>query len=161
MSESWRRHVSIYVDQLEEVARSIDEILTQTQVDTTQANSEQVDQSRIRLQQALARLEEKVAQREDLLKSSDAPESGISLTEKLKSTRHIEDARLATRCEQVADLIASTNDRAVALFVCQFHLAQFSNEIVRLISGNTFPETYGQSQSNPPRSGGGLFNESA
>jgi hypothetical protein len=161
MSDTWRTKVATYVDQLEEIAKSIDSILEQTQIDTLQVKCEQVDQSTSQLQQALIRLEEKIAQREGLLKAPDAPQQGLSLTEKLKGTRHIDDARLARRCEQLAALIASTNDRAIALFVCQYHLADCSSEIVRLISGNTAPATYDPSRRTPTRTSGGLFNESA
>lgn len=161
MSDSWRTHVATYVDQLEEIAQTIDAILAQSKVDTTQGDSHQVDRSTDRLQQALIRLEGKIAQREQLLKSPDAPPSGLSLTEKLRETRNIDDARLAQRCEQVADLIAGANNRAIALFVCQYHLAECSSEIVRLISGNTPPATYGPNPGNTQRTSGGLFNESA
>ena len=161
MSDRWRTQVATYVDQLEEIANSIDSILAQTLIDTTQVECEQVDQSTTQLQEALIRLEEKIAQRDELLKSPDAPQQGISLTEKLKGTRNIDDARLARRCEQVAALIASTNDRAISLFVCQYHLAECSGDIVRLMSGNTLPATYDPSQRHPPRASGGLFNESA
>lgn len=161
MSASWSANVETYIDQLGEIAKSIDSILAETQVETTQVDAHKVDQSTARLQQALVRLEEKIAQREDLLKAPDAPQRGISLTEKLRSTRNSDDTRLAHRCDEVAALIASINDRAIALFVCQFHLAECSGDIMRLMTGTTPPATYEPSQRTPQATRGGLFNESA
>jgi hypothetical protein len=161
MSETWHTRVRVYVDQLEQISKAIESILEQTKVETTEVDTDQVEQSTVRLEHALAELEERIAQRESLLKARDAPVAGLTLTEKLKSTLHIDDAHLARRCEDVAAMIASTNQRAVALFVCQYHLSEFSTEVVRLLSGNSIQSTYGPSSSIHAGTSGSLFNESA
>ncbi len=166
MNETWHTRVQTYVDELEQTAKTIDTILTQTRVDTTEVSAAGVEQSLGPLQAALIELEEKIAQREALLRDSDAPVRGLSLTEKLRGTLEIEDERLARRCEAVANLMANAHQRAVSLFVCQYHLADFSTEIVRLLTGSDMPSTYQsptseQSGRGKPDVGGGLFNEAA
>ena len=109
-----------------------------------------------------------VAQRESLLCDDDAPQRGASLAEKLRASVDFESHELASRCDLITRSLADSHHRAVSLFVCQFHLAELSNEIVGILSGTLASATYGpqgttsQEPGTHARSaggGGGLFNE--
>ncbi len=159
ISSPWHHRVSQYLDGLESVALEISSHLENSQVATV-AGDPTVQHSTDRLRDALAELEKKIAAREELLKAPNAPVGGSTLTDKLKRSDAAGSDEVAARCDRVAESIALANHRAVALFVCQYHLADFSAEIIRLLSGADAPATYGGSNSQP--SGGGtLFNEAA
>jgi len=157
-SQPWHQRVSVYLDGLETVAAEISSILENSKVDTI-AGDPSVEQSTDRLREALGELETKIAAREELLKAADAPQSGSTLTEKLKRSDAVGSDEVAARCERVAESISLANHRAVSLFVCQYHLADFGAEIIRLLSGADAPSTYGGS--DQPSGGGTLFNEAA
>ena len=161
MSDPWPTRVGIYVDQVEQLALTIELILDQTQLESAGGNSDSVQQSTTDLDHALIELEQKIAEREELLRASDAPVAGTTLAEKLQQTGLDRDAQLAKRCQQIADLVESTHSRAISIFVCQYHLSELSTELVRLVTGATLPATYGASNADSHLQGGGLFNESA
>lgn len=162
MTDSWPQRVAIYLDQIEQTAMAIELILEQTQLESPSEGADKVQQSTRDLEDALADLEQRIAEREDLLRAPDAPAAGATLEEKLSGTGVGQDAQLATRCQQIASLIDLTHHRAISLFVCQYHLSELSTEIVRLMVGANVPATYGESTHAASRaSGGGLFNESA
>ena len=160
MSGTWRERVEKYVDHVEQIATSIHEILETTKVETSQVETESVEGSMNRLRQELAKLEDKIVERETLLNAADAPAKGCSLTEILNSGRHVDDARLAKRCVDVARQITEANQRAISLFVCQFHLADLSGELIRVLTRTLPPPTY-ETKGTPDATGGGLFNEAA
>ena len=157
-STPWHERVARYLDGLETVAEQISSSLESSKVDTI-AGDPAVAKSTDRLREALGELEKQIAAREALLKSADAPESGSTLTEKLKQCEAVGSDEVAARCQRVAESIAMANHRAVSLFVCQYHLADFGAEIIRLLSGADAPSTYGGS--GQPSGGGTLFNEAA
>lgn len=165
MTSDWNVRVERYLDQLAEVNETIDLILDETRVGTRRVAPEEVDRSRQELTTAIGRLESMLPLREELLRADDAPEHGQTLREKLLSTRHIDDARIAMRCETVSKRLDTTRERAVALFVCQYHLANLGQDLIELLSGAATPKTYegqlGKPQPRRPDSGGGLFNEAA
>jgi hypothetical protein len=148
MNDLWRERVST----------TIDSLMEQMRVETSDVNVAGVQESMDPLVQTLHALEEKIAERDELLRAPDAPADGLNLTEKLENTHDVDDAHLADRCRQVAVLISNANHRAISLFVCQYHLADFGSEIVRLLAGAAVPPTYG---SDDVVVRGGLFNESA
>lgn len=163
-SNSWMTRVESYVDSLGILSEKIDLILDDTRVGTIGVKDQQISESTVQLQLAMAELEEKVAQRESLLSDDDAPAVGTTLTEKLKSTFHIDDARLARRCEEVSKKVQMTHQRAMALFVCQFHLADITSDLLKTISGSTAPDTYkkaSKGSAQRPTGQGGLFDEAA
>ncbi len=161
MSAKWNDRVAAYLDELELVATKIDETVDRLQVETIQFGADEINAHVAKLQEALVELEVKIVEREEILKSPEAPPAGLSLTQKLKGTRHTDDARLAKRCESVSHLIMDAHQRAVSLFVCQYHLLDFNTEIVQLLVGSALPATYDASARRTNAPGGGLFNESA
>lgn len=161
MIQNWSQRVASYVDQVEQIATTIELILDQTRLDTTEANSSSVQQSTADLEQALLSLEQKVADREELLHAEDAPPGGSTLVEKLAASGTPEDIELSVQCQRVSGLIESTHHRAISMFVCQYHLANLGSELVRLISGADAPATYGPGSDAAQSPAGGLFNEAA
>ena len=161
---TWTSQVENYVETLDQLAERIDLILDETRVGTLAVKDQQISESTVQLQVALAELEGMVAKRDDLLRLPDAPREGTTLTAKLKSTFHIDDARLAKRCEKVSHKIKLTHERAIALFVCQFHLADLTSDILNTISGSQTPDTYKKDSSGSQHRAtgqGGLFDEAA
>ncbi len=162
VNESWSERVLRYVDALETAASEIDGLLRRCRVDTENVQSPEVHATMQGLTAQLARLEELVADREALLEADDAPNHGTTLTEKLASTSSHFDNQLAKRCHQVSLLVADVNHRAVSLFVCQYHLAEFGSQLIRLVAGEDIKPTYkvdGRPDSTGP--GGGLLDEAA
>ena len=164
MNKDWQGRVIQYVDEVAAVAESMNLILDDTRVGVHQ-DEEQAARSTARLQEQLETLESLVAARETLLRAEDAPEQGLTLSEKLLSRRRIDDARLAKRCDEVSRAIEATHERAMALFVCQYHLADLTQDLVRAMMGFQGTQTYTRDGSdlNPKTKshGGGLFDEAA
>lgn len=156
----WRDRVADYVDELADVAETIDLILDETRVRTMGLRVDEVDASTAQLLTAITDLETMVERRDQLIRDADAPSQGLSLSEKLLYTRKIEDARLARRCGEVAEMIATTHQRATALFVCQYHLSDLQRDVLNRLAGATGPQTYNK-HGQKPQGGTGLFNEAA
>jgi hypothetical protein len=158
MMDPWIRRVEDYIDQLQSLVDEVDAIFQQTQVDVTKPEPESVQESAARLQDRLGDLERKVAERDQLLRADDAPSSGLTLIEKLGNSNHHE---LAERAERVAQQIGLAHQQSMSLFVCQFHLANLTTDLVRILTGADQPATYGGSGTSRLTPQGGLFNESA
>ena len=161
MTNPWTSRVQEYVDELELAAGQIDRLLKQCRVDTESVKTAKVQVVMQQISEHLATLEELVARREALLEADDAPHRGHTLTDKLQSMA-ADHASLIERCEQVARLVADVNHRAVSLFVCQFHLAEFGNQLIRIVAGEETKGTYtvnGRDTETGP--GGGLLNDVA
>jgi len=162
MAQSWHDRVKEYVDELEAAAKQIDALLHKCRIDTENVQSDEVQSTMQRLTTQLAALENMVVKREELLESDEAPSRGHTLTEKLQTTRSSEDARLAKRCGDVAHLVADVNHRAISIFICQYHLAEFGNQLIRIVAGEEAKPTYKMDGGKEDHGrGGGLFNEAA
>ncbi|TWT50526.1 hypothetical protein Pla22_32690 [Rubripirellula amarantea] len=162
--DTWNDRVAAYAAEVAEIAETIDLILDETRVHTVGVKSKEVNESTAQLQHALEELEEMIGKRETLLKDPEAPTAGTTLIEKLRSTFNIEDARLAKKCEEVSHQIELTHQRALSLFVCQFHLSDLTTDMVRILSGVTAKPTYqrdGSTQANQGYQGGGGFLDEA
>ena len=175
MNASWTNRVEVYVERLTELTTALDERLDEVRMlplasrrlavaDGSEAAPIPIDPEQspevAEVAELVKRLEGFVAQREELLCAEDAPEVGLTLSEKLLGTHRIEDARLAMRCREASEQIQTTHHRAVSLFVCQFHLANFGSELLQILSGGPEGSTYGPGK--PSRGhGGGLFNDAA
>ena len=83
----------------------------------------------------------------------------LTLAEKLLALGDQRSLAIRDRCETVGELIADTNNPAVSLFVCPFHLANLTDEIVRIMAGVPEPETYSTTTTQTAL-GGNIFNES-
>ncbi len=170
----WLNRVEAYIDDLELAADGLARQMKQMKVDQvpaakteaeTQAGIDgslaiSVNAATERLATCLAELEGKVAQRELLLRAADAPQAGLTLSEKLEGVRDPRGRGLHQRCELIREMMADINNHALSLFVCQFHLANLTDDVVRLMAGVPEPTTYGNSN-KPETLGGNLFNESA
>ncbi len=163
MHQSWFDRVESYLDEVEEIAGKIDETLKSTRLETSEFNAVEVERQNVSLMESLALLEMKIAEREQLLQAEDAPQIGVTLTEKIVRSASTQSQGLAERCRAVSAMVSTVNQRAISLFVCQFHLSQLGSDIVRLLAGQTSPPTY-QAPNRSEKSsdlGGGLFNEAA
>ncbi|MDG2224058.1 MAG: hypothetical protein P8L85_21940 [Rubripirellula sp.] len=161
MSHAWTSQVQDYVDELGSTAKQIDRLLKQCRVDTESVKTAELQAVMQQVSEQLATLEEFVARREDLLESADAPQSGHTLTAKLQSLEG-DHRPLVERCEQVSRLVADVNHRAVSLFVCQFHLAEFGNQLIRIVAGEEAKGTYTvDGRDSEPGPGGGLLDDVA
>ena len=174
----WLNRVEAYIDDLELAADGLARQMKQMKVDQvpaaksgaksgaeTQAGIDGslaviVNAATERLAACLSELEGKVAQRELLLRAADAPQAGLTLSEKLEGVRDPRGRGLHQRCELISEMMADINNHALSLFVCQFHLANLTDDVVRLMAGVPEPTTYGNSN-KPETLGGNLFNESA
>ncbi len=156
MNQVWNERVNFYLDQLETATESIDLLLDEMRVSTAQGEPSDVENSTRELSAAIERLAELIQKRESLLLDSDAPEHGTTLVDKLFSTHRVDDARIARRCQKVAVTVENTHHRAMSLFVCQYHLATLSTDLVRILSGERTPPTYAKTQVSHR---GGIFNK--
>lgn len=170
----WLNRVEAYLDELEVAADGLARHMKQMKVDQVPSSPRGSDvQGAIdgslavvvnaateKLAGCLSELEGKVAQRELLLRAPDAPPAGLTLAEKLDAVRDPRSRGLHQRCELISEMMADINNHALSLFVCQFHLANLTDDVVRLMAGVAEPTTYGKS-AKPDSLGGNLFNESA
>ena len=171
---TWIDRVEAYLDELEVSADGLTRQMKDMRVDQipparqdSQSQSglesslaDKVNEGTQRLAEALADLEKKVTQRETLLRAEDAPASGLTLLEKLESLNDQRSDFLRQRGEMIAEMIADINNHAVSLFDCQFHLANLTHDVVRIMAGVSEPTTYGAT-SGAEKLGGNLFSESA
>lgn len=158
MKSTWNQRVSDYLDALATANETVELALDDMRLSTTKLAVPEVDASTQELTAAITSLEGLIRQRESLLHDSEAPQHGLTLVDKLLSTHNIDDARIAKRCKRVAANIEATHHRAVSLFVCHYHLTGLGADLLRILSGNQTPATYGKSVSQHR---GGLFNEAA
>ncbi len=158
MSLVWNQRVSVYLDKLETATESIDLILDDMHLSTKNVDSEKLAASTQALMQSIETLANLIQQREVLLRDTDSPQHGTTLVDKLLSTHQSEDARIARRCQKIAGTVETTHHRAMSIFVCQYHLAVLSSDLVRMLSGERTPPTYAKRQASHR---GGLFNEAA
>ncbi len=170
----WLNRVEAYLDELEVAADRLGRQIKQMKVDQVpepRSGSDTrvgidgslavtVNAATDQLSVCLSELESKVAQRELLLRATDAPQVGLTLNEKLDAFRDPRGRGLQQRCELISQMLADINNHALSLFVCQFHLANLTDDVVRLMAGVPEPTTYGNS-SKSEALGGNLFNESA
>lgn len=169
----WLNRVEAYLDDLEVAADGLARQMKQMKVDQVPEPRDDskmqrgidgslavsVNAATEQLAECLSELEVKVAQRQLLLKATDAPESGGTLSEKLEAVTGPRSRSLHRRCVAISEMMGEINNHALSLFVCQFHLANLTDEVVRLMAGVSEPTTYGNS-GKPDTLGGSLFNES-
>ena len=86
MEPSWFARVASYLVELEQVADKIDRALQSTRVEAGDYKVEDAKAHHGRLMESLGLLEAKIAEREELLKASDAPTTGVTLTDVLPAS---------------------------------------------------------------------------
>ncbi len=139
----WGRRVTEYLDRLEETADLIQRILDQTNIDTRGLEQANVEDQMSQLGDAISDLESRLAEREQLLKATDSPGTGLTLTEQLKSNDNPMYRDFANRCQVISDKIQFTHEQAISIFVCQHQLADFSTATLRILAGAEQQQTYG------------------
>ena len=132
-------HVVGYLDDLEEIVEALDLALEASRRESMAGRSSEVEQSTQQVALVLERLVGKVAERDALLASPTAPQVGSTLTEKL---RRAGESSVAARCQAVSGQMGLVHQRALSLFVCQYHLADLSGELVSLITATPTSGTY-------------------
>lgn len=163
-SSDWTDRVSDYLDQLEGCAVRLDDALDEMRLGSRRIEMDQLDQAHQSLANALGELESLIAAREELIHADDAPGPGNSIRDILKNQRDDVSKAIAERCHRVSRGLETSRERAIALFVCQFHLAELSQSLLSLFRGDTgHLLTYcnGAEARRPTASGGNLLNKSA
>ena len=157
---TWPARVVEYLDELEIAVDTVQKMIADTRLKTKVGSANEVGDSAAELLGAVTQLESMVENRERLLSDENAPPTGTTLIEKLDSLDEVE---LVNRSRAIAATIASTHSAAVSLFVCQYHLANYSQDVLRLLAGIDTPSTYDRSSKgeNKQRGGGRLFNDAA
>lgn len=160
----WALRVSDYLDKLQDCVEKLDEALDDMRMGTKRLAITEVDQSQLRLAAALEELEQLIAAREVLIRAEDAPSMGITIRDILAKQTDAYSKALLQRCQKTSKEIDNSRERAVALFVCQFHLADLSESLLTLLRGAPGPRaTYGNASDTrrPADMGGSILNRSA
>jgi flagellar biosynthesis/type III secretory pathway chaperone len=162
LSGSWADRLNDYLSDFQKVVQQLQEAVETSRLQTSDMDANRLPESQATFRTLLEALERKVAQRAELLSAADAPSEGATLTEKVLRSNDKKIRVLADRCRELSSEISVLNQRAVSLFVCQYHLAQLGGEIIRALSGHAGPITYrAQGRPEPKPPAGGLFNEAA
>ena len=164
MSSTWVERVDEYLHALQQCVEKLDESLDNTRMGTTTLNAPQVSDGTHHLSECLKELESLIADRKVLLDADDAPHRGVSLRDVLNRCSDPGAYRLAGRCEKLSRSVDLSRERAVSLFVCQFHLSDLSAHLLALLrSGTDHGSTYQRGTSDVNRNGvsGSVFNKAA
>lgn len=162
-SVPWQQRLANYLDHLEICIDRLDQTLQQLPLGSGRGEPQRLEQVHEQLLESLQTLESLIAQRAELIGAADTPAAGDSLQAILNGCHGEPAQQLAARCRRVAKRVATSHDESVARFVCQFHLAEVSQDLICLIRGIPGPrQTYGNGQSQPQggAAGGTLFSES-
>jgi len=164
MFNSWMERVGEYLEILQQCIENLDEALDNTRIGTTTLNAPQVGEGTQHLSKCLEELESLIAERKVLLDADDAPLRGVSLRDVLNRCMDPDAERLAARCQQLSKSVDQSRERAVSLFVCQFHLGELSSHLLALLrSGADHGSTYQRGIAEIKRNdgGGSVFNKAA
>lgn len=164
MNHPWMERVTQYLDSLQLCVENLNEALDETRVGTTTLNTKQVGQGTHELTACLQDLERLIAERTQLLSADDVPFAGVSLRDILNRSTDAAAPELAERCARLSRDVDMSRERAVALFVCQFHLGDLSSHLLALLrSGSDQGTTYerGKSEVKRPGIAGSVFNKAA
>ncbi len=163
-TNDWAARVSDYLDQLQSCVERLDDALDEMRMGTKRLEISQVDQSHQDLAAALKNLELLIADREDLIHADDAPAQGITIREILGKQDDDFSQSLSQRCMRISKDVDASRERAVTLFVCQFHLADLSQSLLALLRGTPSRQaTYDNASDvrRPTDMGGSILNKSA
>ncbi len=161
---AWHQRVATYLDQLQSCIEQLNDSLYEMRAATTSMALPQLETSQHQLVKTLADLESLIAVRQELISAVDAPGPGLSLRDILNGASGSSSDALAARCKTLAEEVELSRERAIAVFVCQFHLSDLSEHLITLLRGVPRPNaTYenGGHARRPPASSGSLLNQSA
>jgi len=164
ISHPWIDRVADYLDQLEFCVTRLNSALDEMRLGTKQLKLPQLESAHSSLSNALRDLESLIAAREGLIHADDVPYTGASIREILGHSTDILSRELNRRCIRLSKDVDLSRERAVSLFVCQFHLADLSENLLALLRGAPGPRaTYsnGQDVRRPATMGGSILNKSA
>jgi hypothetical protein len=164
MPASWIDRVDDYLESLQQCVEDLDEALDNTRLGTSTLNTPQVGEGTQHLSRSLEELEALIAERRVLLDADDAPLRGVSLRDVLNRCNVPGANHLASRCQRLSKSVDMSRERAVSLFVCQFHLGDLSSHLLSLLrSGTDHGSTYQRGMSDVKRNdaGGSVFNKAA
>jgi len=164
MANSWLERVDEYLEVLQHCVENLDNALDNTRLGTTTLNTAQVHAGTEHLSECLKELEALIAERRILLDADDAPLRGVSLRDVLNRCSDPGAEKLAARCQQLSRSVDLSRERAVSLFVCQFHLGDLSSHLLALLrSGADHGSTYQRGIAEIKRNdgGGSVFNKAA
>ncbi len=162
--KSWLTRVNEYLDELEVCVEAMNDALDNTRMGTMNVHMPTVGDGTAHLTECLAALERLIAQRQQLLEAPDVPVTGLTLRDVLNRCI-LENANVvADRCHQISRSVELTRERAVSLFVCQFHLNELSTHLLALLrTGADHGATYqsGQMDANRTAPTTSVFNRAA
>lgn len=165
LMDPWLDDVANYLLQLGETASRL-EASVQTIRDLTRDGAfGALHEATIGLANEMTEAERLLEQRQRLLQRRDAPAGFRTLTAALRllsaddDPRSSDAAALANRCEALGTQIDLVREQALALFVCQYHLADTTAHLLRLLlPGSDQSGTYGRTSATAAR-GGGLLDK--
>lgn len=161
----WLDDVADYLLRLSETASRL-EASVQTIRDFTRDGAfGALHEATIGLANEMNEAERLVEQRQHLLQRRDAPAGFRTLTAALRllssndTSRAAEAAALADHCETLGGQLDLVREQALALFVCQYHLADTTVHLLRLLLPDSDRSgTYGRTSATVAR-GGGLLDK--
>jgi hypothetical protein len=164
MVDPWLVRVEDYLKSLAQCVENLDDALDNMRMGTVSLDALRVGSGTDQLSQCLRELETLIAERTNLLEAEDVPLRGVSLRDVLNRCIESEAKSLADECQRLSQAVDLSRERAVALFVCQFHLNEFSAHMLAILrTGADHGTTYEQGKSEVKRvgTGGSVFNKAA
>ncbi|QDV67948.1 hypothetical protein Poly24_16540 [Rosistilla carotiformis] len=142
---NWMADVDTYLQQLNETSEALAGTLVGLEQATRKAASEEIHNQCAKLGSLLRVLQQQLAQREALLiEFPDAADAApVSLQAALSTVKHSGAVEMVKRCAVISTELQGLHQKAIALFVGQYHLSNMTEEFLRLMSGvSAKPITY-------------------
>src|SRR6056297_1248708 len=141
MTTQWLTDLASYLDQIEETAAELNAAVQTNRSLTRDGAFGSLHEATVGLQEGLSVMERLLERRRTLLDRADAPGPAYSLRDALTLLmRQTADEAVARsmleRCQALSRQIDQIREDALALFVCQFHLADTTSHFLRLLLPN-------------------------
>ena len=163
--DAWLDDVADYLLQLSETTARVDASVQTIRDLTSDGAFGALHEATIGLAQEMTETERLVEQRQRLLQRPDAPAGYRTLTAALQQAaaddgpRSAEAAAMAEQCQTLGGQLDLVREQALALFVCQYHLADTTAHLLRLLLPDSDRAgTYSRTPATAPR-GGGLLDK--
>lgn len=164
----WHNQVADYFLKLETAIQHLEESVQQIRQLTQHGRYAEIENAASGLNECLQRLDQLIADRQSLLDDPQVPAGHRTLRSALGarlrpadagSESGSEDARiLLDQCVELGGRMEGLREQAIALFVCQYHLSETADQLLRLM----FPQadaTAGLSMGSQSRRGGRLLDQ--